>query len=99
MCARRREEHLIERMIHLMNILEENGLEVEEILESGWPEGRIPAEVERSFQETCEVLRFIEEIPGGFLIYHADGDEKIIYANQGLLRIVQCKTKIGRAHV
>ena len=49
MCARRREEHLIERMIHLMNILEENGLEVEEILESGWPEGRIPAEVERSF--------------------------------------------------
>ena len=92
MCARRREEHLIERMIHLMNILEENGLEVEEILESGWPEGRIPAEVERSFQETCEVLRFIEEIPGGFLIYHADGDEKIIYANQGLLRIVQCKT-------
>ena len=92
MGARRQEEHLIERMIRLMNILEENGLEVEEILESGWPKERIPIEDERSFQDTCEVLRFIEEIPGGFLIYHADGDEKIIYANQGLLRIVQCET-------
>ena len=33
---------------------------------------------------------FMDEIPGGFFIYYADGDERIIYANQGMLRIFQC---------
>lgn len=92
MGAHRQDEHLIERMIRLMDALEENGIEVEEVLESGWPSGRIQEEDGKSFQETCEVLRFIEEIPGGFLVYHADGNEDIIYANRGLLRIVQCDT-------
>ena len=31
-------------------------------------------------------------MPGGFLIYHADGNEEIIYANKALLRIFQCST-------
>ena len=40
----------------------------------------------------CEVIRFMEEMPGGFLIYHADGNEEIIYANKALLLIFQCET-------
>ena len=92
MGVHRQEERLIERMIRLMNLLEENGIEVEEILESGWPEERILTADGKTFKETCEILRFIEEMPGGFLVYHADGDEKIIYASRGLLRIVQCET-------
>ncbi len=36
--------------------------------------------------------RFLDEIPGGFLIYRADGDEEIIYANKGLLRMFGCDT-------
>lgn len=43
-------------------------------------------------QITHEVIRFMDEMPGGFLIYHADEDERIIYANQALLRIFQCDT-------
>lgn len=39
-----------------------------------------------------EVVKFMDEMPGGFLIYHADGDEEIIYANKALLRIFQCDT-------
>ena len=43
--------------------------------------------------------RFMDEMPGGFLIYHADQDERIIYANRGLLRIFQCDTiEEFRAH-
>jgi len=42
-------------------------------------------------QTACELIRFMEEMPGGFLIYRA-GSEEIIYANEGLLRIFQCKT-------
>jgi len=42
-------------------------------------------------QTAYELIRFMEEMPGGFLIYRA-GNEEIIYANQGLLRIFQCRT-------
>ena len=35
---------------------------------------------------------FMDEIPGGFLIYHADQGEEVIYANQALLRMFQCGT-------
>lgn len=38
------------------------------------------------------MIRFMDEMPGGFLIYHADKDEEIIYANKALLRICQCET-------
>lgn len=39
-----------------------------------------------------ETVAFMDEIPGGFLIYRADGDEEIIYANKALLNIFRCKT-------
>ena len=31
-------------------------------------------------------------IPGGFFIYHADGDEEIIYANNEVLYLYKCET-------
>ena len=37
-----------------------------------------------------DLLDFMEEMPGGFLIYRAGGGEEILYANRGLLRIFQC---------
>ncbi|MCM1495732.1 MAG: ATP-binding protein [Bacteroides sp.] len=39
-----------------------------------------------------DIIKFMDEMPGGFLIYHADGNQNIIYANQALLRIYQCDT-------
>ena len=36
------------------------------------------------------IKNFIDEIPGGFLIYYADGDEKIVYANKALIKIFKC---------
>lgn len=38
------------------------------------------------------LIKFMDEMPGGFLIYHADGGQEIIYANKALLRIFQCST-------
>lgn len=47
-----------------------------------------------SFDE--QTLPFIEQIsegmPGGFFIYHADGDEELIYINGAMLRIFGCDT-------
>ncbi len=36
------------------------------------------------------IIRFMDRMPDGFLIYHADPAAKIIYANLALLHICQC---------
>ncbi|MCM1386879.1 MAG: GNAT family N-acetyltransferase [Bacillus sp. (in: Bacteria)] len=44
-------------------------------------------------QNTLEQIRpFMDGMPGGFFIYHADGAEELIYANQAMLRIFACDT-------
>ena len=43
-------------------------------------------------QTAREIRDFLEEIPGGFLIYRAGDDESIIYANRALIHIFACKT-------
>lgn len=39
-----------------------------------------------------ELLSFMNEMPGGFFVYRADGDEQLIYANKAMLRIFRCDT-------
>ncbi len=39
------------------------------------------------------VKQMTEGMPGGFFIYHADGDEKLIYINSAVLRIFGCETE------
>lgn len=40
----------------------------------------------------AEFVNFIDEIPGGFLIYRAYGEEEIIYANKALIKIFGCSS-------
>ena len=42
--------------------------------------------------ESDSFLRFMDKMPGGFLVYCANQDEEIIYANQALLRMFRCDT-------
>ncbi len=45
-------------------------------------------------EETLHIMEHIAEgIPGGFFIYHADGDEELIYINKAMLRIFGCDTE------
>lgn len=39
-----------------------------------------------------EMLRFLDEMPGGFFIYRADETEQLLYANKAVLRIFGCDT-------
>lgn len=39
-----------------------------------------------------EIRKFLDEMPGGFFIYQADGEENILYANKAMLRIFNCDT-------
>lgn len=38
------------------------------------------------------VADLLSDMPGGFFVYHADGDESLIYANDACLRIFGCET-------
>lgn len=51
-----------------------------------------PAITPQNLRTIREMLQFMEEMPGGFLIYCADKEERIVYANRALLSIFQCKT-------
>jgi len=52
------------------------------------------SELTISFNEqTLPIIEQISEgMPGGFFIYHADGDEELIYINRVMLRIFGCDT-------
>ncbi len=51
-----------------------------------------PADEAQGIEAAHQVKQFIDEMPGGFFIYHASEDEEIIYANEALLRLFGCDT-------
>ncbi len=84
--------HLIESILGLLYSLQDYDVTIEQLMEDG---GQLPFSDSlnvQNFQTAYEVIRFMDEMPGGFLIYRADGNEEIIYANQALQRIFQCDT-------
>lgn len=63
------------------------------------PDGASRDELPQNGEMIGAFIHFMDEMPGGFLIYRADQGEEIIYANRGLLRIFQCETlEEFRAH-
>ena len=97
MGKRRQEHHLVEYIVDLLNILETENADIGNIdagslMELAVQAGVSSIEEPHNIQTAYETVKFMEEMPGGFLIYHASGDEQIIYANKALLRIFQCNT-------
>ncbi len=73
--------NLIEYMLSLL-ISKDNTIDIENFDEN------LP--VSENIRRAYEVIKFMDEIPGGFLIYHADDEQNIIYANKALVRIFNC---------
>nr|WP_326165139.1 ATP-binding protein [uncultured Oscillibacter sp.] len=82
----------IERILYLLQLLEEHQTDLDQFSEDSPLFQQASPEEQQDIRAAFESIRFMDEIPGGFFIYHADGDERIIYANQGVLRIFQCDT-------
>lgn len=82
----------IEHILQLLHLLEEHGLEIDQIDPGDWPSEGLSPEKAQELQTAYESIRFMDEIPGGFFIYYAGGGEQIIYANRGVLRMFQCDT-------
>ena len=79
--------HLIEHMVALLLRLEQHSVEVEDFMQEGWHSDLISPEELRELRTVCQVA---DEMPGGFLIYSADDNQRLLYANREVLRIFQC---------
>lgn len=86
------ETHLIEHILTLSDFLQKHNLDFD------WQDDPNASAAQISLDDTPELkmayesIRFMDEMPGGFMIYYADGGEEIIYVNKALLRIFQCNT-------
>lgn len=80
------ERNLIEDILALLVLPENNDLDLVSLIAKKRREGAMSAKLETA----AEMVSFMDEMPGGFLIYCAERDEKIIYANKALLRLFYC---------
>lgn len=81
---------LIGQIVDLLNTLQASHVEIGRLMGEGGQEVLSALPGGQAFRAAYENLRFMEEMPGGVLIYYADGGQEIIYANGALLRIFQC---------
>lgn len=89
MDSRNRAEHdIIEDLIVLLEYFQEDGDNLQYIRQSrsGLVLGEKGMELARCMK------RFVDRMPGEFFVYHADGNEEIIYANEAMVRIFNCDT-------
>ena len=80
--------NLIEDILTLLTLPENNELDLVSLIAKKQQNESISGNMET----VLEMINFMDEMPGGFLIYYAEHDEKIIYANKALLRIFQCNS-------
>ena len=85
------DHNLIEYMLTLLIISDSYTIDIEH-LRKKCGQAQSPSLDSQNIKTACEIIDFMDKMPGGFLIYHADGDEEIIYANKALLRIFHCDT-------
>lgn len=83
---------LIEYFLNLLPVLELSSNDLEALMHRAEPLTTVSLPNADSLWIAYEIMQFMEEMPGGFFIYRADGEEEMIYANKALLRIFQCCT-------
>ncbi len=100
-------------ILGFLKLLRDNQLDINHIMEQKEREAFLALPEAKEYLTSYELVNFMERMPGGFLIYYADGDEEIIYANRATRQMFQCENieefremtgnsfrgKIGRAHV
>lgn len=85
-------KYSIESLLVLLGKLQERGTNIEEQEKKDSLANVQKIPDEEKLQIAYGILKFAEEMPGGFFIYRADGGEEILYANRAMLRILECET-------
>lgn len=89
MSERKTNPKLMEYIFTLLSNAEDVETNLDSLIEKeGQPDSSFTNQ--QNIRIVYEMLKFIDEMPGGVLIYHADEEEKILYANKSLLQIFQC---------
>lgn len=88
----KQEQQLIEHILHLLYLLQKSGIGITWLMEHEGDETPFPGISAQDVRVAQAFVKFLDEMPGGFLIYSAERGEEIIYANCALLRIFQCET-------
>ena len=84
--------NLIEDILTLLSISENSGRNIENLMEECEKDAESLLMDSQNIRTVYEVIKFMDEMPGGFLIYRANEAEDIVYANKALLLIFQCST-------
>lgn len=80
--------NLIEDILTLLELPENNELDLVSLIAKKQHDETVLKNIEIA----SAMINFMDEMPGGFLIYYAEHGEKIIYANKALLRLFQCSS-------
>lgn len=81
---------LIEYILTLLKFSEANHIDLEHLMENDWQTASSLLSNSQDLHTAYSLIRFMDEMPGGFFIYRADQAEQIVYANKAVLRIFQC---------
>lgn len=85
------DNNLTKYLLALMDIIEDTSLYSSHLADN--PDHELLTSLNpQDLKAAYNISRFMDEMPGGFLIYHVDQKETIIYANHALLRIFRCDT-------
>lgn len=79
---------LFEDILTLLALPENSELDLVSLIARKQQDKDISVDMETAL----EMINFMDEMPGGFLIYYAEHGEKIVYANKALLRLFQCSS-------
>lgn len=90
MATQNKNHNLIDYIITLLNLPEDHAASFDELTANGMSSTDLTQF--HHMNTASEIIKLMDQMPGGFFIYYANGDEQIIYANIALLRIFQCDT-------
>lgn len=84
---------LIKNILLLLDLLEKNQIDIDHLTDNDLQSIATLSTNPQNIHSAYEIINFMNEMPGGFFIYRADGNEEIIYANKALLRIFKCENR------
>lgn len=86
------EQNIIEDILSSLSIISENEPDIT-LLKQEFPLSSLPPDSrERNMHTAYQLMKFTEQMPGGFFIYRADDAEQVLYANAAVLRLYGCDT-------
>lgn len=92
MGGQNKEFSLVEQILDLLELLQANHIELDQFMAAQGAPENMSLPDSQDIRAAYDIMRFMDEMPGGFLIYLANEEQEIIYANKALLQIYRCET-------